>query len=672
MTPASLAGSVFLDANDDGIFDVHEAGIAAVTVTLTGVDDHGQPVSSSLSTNADGSYRFSNLRPGVYVIAEALPTGDLDGKDTIGTSGGVLGNGGISNVILAAGINSTANNLGQLQPGSIAGSVFDDLNNDGVRDSAELGIAGARITLTGTDDLAEAVSLVATTAAYGTYSFSGLRPGLYAVAETQPASFADGRDSAGNSGGTLSNDLVSNVPVASGTNVAGVTFGEVTLSSLAGFIYVDANDDGAKEPTEPGLAGVTVTLSGTDDLGNAVGVETISAADGSYAFGNLRPGTYVLAETPPSIYLQGAVSAGTAGGIVGNARVTKILLSTATAGTAYNFAELDPSIVSGSVYVDANQDGVRNQGEPPIAGVMVTLTGTDDLGDPVNLHTTTAPDGAYLFAGLRPGLYQVAEAQPVAYSQGTNAVGSAGGIIVGDAIIKVALGGGATASGYTFGEQGTTLAGMVFFDASGDGKADPGDPGMGGVGITLFDSAGNIVATTTSSPNGAYEFENLPAGAYTIQETKPGTLNGTTPTTLSVTLPVSGLSAQDFGLATGSLSGSVYLDSNDDGIRSGKEAGIAERRRYADGHRPRGRPRVADHDDRIGRNVSLRRRAGRNVFALGDATRQRLRRSDHSRQPRRQGRGPRHIGNRPFAGRNRVGERLRRSDPLQPVGLRLP
>ena len=58
------------------------------------------------------------------------------------------------------------------------------------------------------------------------------------------------------------------------------------------------------------------------------------------------------------------------------------------------------------VWLDANNDGVRQTAEAGIAGVTVTLVGLD----PVNagtLTTTTAADGGYLFTNLVPGRYQV-------------------------------------------------------------------------------------------------------------------------------------------------------------------------------------------------------------------------------------------------------------------------
>ena len=60
------------------------------------------------------------------------------------------------------------------------------------------------------------------------------------------------------------------------------------------------------------------------------------------------------------------------------------------------------STVSGKVYEDANNNGIVNSpGEQGIGGVTIRLTGTDYLGQAVNLTTTTNSTGVYTFTNLR-------------------------------------------------------------------------------------------------------------------------------------------------------------------------------------------------------------------------------------------------------------------------------
>ncbi len=63
--------------------------------------------------------------------------------------------------------------------------------------------------------------------------------------------------------------------------------------------------------------------------------------------------------------------------------------------------------IGDTVWVDDDNNGVPDPGEPPLSGVVITLTGTDTYGNPVNLTTTTTITGYYTFEGLLPGTYTV-------------------------------------------------------------------------------------------------------------------------------------------------------------------------------------------------------------------------------------------------------------------------
>ncbi len=92
MNPASLGGSVFVDRNDNGVFDTGERPIADVLVRLKGIDFRGNTVDQQATTASDGSYLFENLTPGNYRLEQTQPDRYRDGKDHVGTQGGMLGN----------------------------------------------------------------------------------------------------------------------------------------------------------------------------------------------------------------------------------------------------------------------------------------------------------------------------------------------------------------------------------------------------------------------------------------------------------------------------------------------------------------------------------------------------------------------------------------------------
>jgi len=301
---SSLGDRVWLDANGNGQQDGGEAGLAGVTVELY-ASVNGLPSGAALATtttDGSGAYQFSHLAAGAYIARFLTPGGYLPTAANIGadTSDSDAGSGGYSGTYnLAAGTEDTTVDAGFYQGASIAGSVFADSNDNGIRDNGEAGIAGVRITITGTDGAGNTVSRSATTATDGSYSFTDLAPGTYTVAEeTQPVGYLDGQDSAGNSGGTVGPDRVSGISLASGTTATNVNFGELLPASIGDRVWNDANGNGQQDTGELGIANVAVALFKADGT-TQVGSTTTDSA-GLYSFANLNPGTYRVKVTNPT------------------------------------------------------------------------------------------------------------------------------------------------------------------------------------------------------------------------------------------------------------------------------------------------------------------------------------------------------------------------------------
>ena len=243
---------------------------------------------------------------------------------------------------------------------------------------------------TGAANLANRRSATAGATVTVTYRYTPtncLSPGAYTIVQTtQPPGFTDGRES---SGGVVipGSDTTDVIPVVLGdVDLPNNNFGEVTIvtpipptpipptpipptpipptpipptpipptpippdrlpevvvppSSLAGFVYFDANNNGIFESREFGIANVTVTLNGTNDLGNSVILVTMTAADGSYSFTNLRPGLYMITETQPTAFITGKDTIGTLGGNTSRNEFSTITVPAGVAGVQYNFGEL--------------------------------------------------------------------------------------------------------------------------------------------------------------------------------------------------------------------------------------------------------------------------------------------------------------------------------------------
>jgi uncharacterized repeat protein (TIGR01451 family) len=228
--PSTIFGLVFIDTDNDGIKDAGEGPIQGVRLDLSGVTNLGQVISATVYSAADGSYSFPNLLPGTYSVTETQPSGYLDGLDA---KGGIVIPGSkttdiISGINLSGGINTTNNNFGELPPARLTGYIYQDVNNNGIKDAGEAGIQGAQVRLTGTDDIGQLIDLVFTTPAGGYYSFLNLRPGTYSLAETQPTGWVDGKDTLGTQGsGTVTNDLISAITLGVGINGDYNNFGEL-------------------------------------------------------------------------------------------------------------------------------------------------------------------------------------------------------------------------------------------------------------------------------------------------------------------------------------------------------------------------------------------------------------------------------------------------------------
>ena len=108
--------------------------------------------------------------------------------------------------------------------------------------------------------------------------------------------------------------------------------------------------------------------------------------------------------------------------------------------------------LAGKVYLDANGNGVFDDGDSGISGVYITLSGIDDRGNTVSLTADTDSLGNYRFANLRPGAYSLTESQPAGYLDGAESLGSLGGEVGQDVFTNIALFANQSGIGYNFAE----------------------------------------------------------------------------------------------------------------------------------------------------------------------------------------------------------------------------
>lgn len=592
-TGQGLSGYVYVDADDTGVRSANEVGIAGVKITLSGTTANGQNVcdltNCTATTDAAGAFIFLSV-PGSdaagYTLTEqaqtvAPLTNFGDGKDAAGQVGGVVvgaaANDVITGIVLGAGELGSNYAFGE-RAGSLAGLVYIDGNDDGARQAAELGLGGVEITLSGqTADgqdicawraaLDPSQTCTVATKADGSYVFDNLPKGTYALTETQPSAYADGRETAGSAGGSVNNGVfdgtaaantIGGIQLGAGVAGAGYVFGERAVV-ISGTVFKDPQRDGVNGGGEPPLAGVTIEL-----VQNGVVIATTTTGpDGTYSFVDLPAGDYTVREVQPDGY--------------GSSSPNEVSVNLTPGQTqTVDFADTVSSI-AGHVFVDSNNDGVRQPGEAPIAGVLVTLTGTDAAGGAVTRTATTNASGEWVIDDLLAGTYVIVETQPANYSDGLDSAGSAGGDVAtpGDRISNIVLPVATDAIGYAFGERGQGVSGHVYVDVDLNGQNDGDDRPLANVVVELRTASGDLVATTTTGPDGSYSFGDVPAGDYVVIETQPAGY-GEGPEHPTNRVPVTVVTDEktapiNFGERTGSLSGLVYNDTNNNGVRDANE-----------------------------------------------------------------------------------------------------
>ena len=386
----------------------------------------------------------------------------------------------------------------------------------------------------------------------------------------------------------------------------------VVPTSLGDYVWLDLNGDGIQDGTEPGIPNVEVVITWLNPAdGTPRSYTTTTGANGSYgvplAVGlpadtditvTVNPANSPsLAGLTPSFDRDGIITAHTSTDQITTADTTIPGGAIADLDFDYGYRSDATQTIGDTIWWDQDNSGGDTNGvaEPRLPNIDVTATwaGWDDTfgtTDDIAFTDTTDSSGNYLFDTVPPGRYRVVVDDtdlPAGLNIPTydlNGTATAHNT-------PVTLDPGETQLDVDFSYTGPgSIGDTVWFDYDNDGAIDVGEPGLGGVTVTLNWVDGGITLTTTTAPDGTYSFDNLPYGDYTItvnDSTLPGGLSPTFDADGTVTAHTSATTLtalsfidnnQDFGYrGAGSIGDTVFFDidgTETDGIPDAGDSGL--------------------------------------------------------------------------------------------------
>lgn len=446
-----------------------------------------------------------------------------------------------------------------LQLGSISGTIFFDVNGDGVYNAGEFGLPNVTVYLYSGSIIVDSTL----TDASGFYKFTSLNAGSYSVKVIDPYLLV-----------LTTPPNPRPVTLASGENKVNINFGYrcgQQLASISGYVYVDANKNGIRDVGEAPIANVVIKLY---DSNGAIINSTTTNTSGYYEFTGLIPGIYTLEEIDPPLYRSTTPN------------YINITLSFGQNSQNNNFGNILSADICGMVFNDANGDGIKQPSEGGISGVLIELF--EMPSGSFVASTVTGVNGEYCFTYLIPGTYKIKENDLPGYISTTPNE------------IIVTVNQGDKSYNNNFGDKLHTIkkgsiGDFVWIDLNKNGIQDYSEPGMPNVIIKLYDCNNNWIKEVVTDANGFYKLDSLNPGSYQIlvqlpsgyafspanqgsDDTKDSDIDPITWKSHCVNL-LSGqnLSSVDAGiypLPTCSIGDRVWNDLNKNGIQDAGEPGV--------------------------------------------------------------------------------------------------
>ncbi|MEZ5246758.1 MAG: isopeptide-forming domain-containing fimbrial protein [Acidimicrobiales bacterium] len=311
--------------------------------------------------------------------------------------------------------------------------IWFDVDNDGVQDAGEPGIAGIDVTVSWLDPGdGSTITLTTTTNADGEYSFTGLPQDIALTVTVDTADLPAGlsqtfelvdtpdiTDTQANNAepGVMDGIVTSITLTGANPSYLDVDFGYTGTGSIGDYVWLDDNGDGVQDGGETPLDGVDVIVQfagfdgvlgddpatvGVDESLDDVEYLTTTAGGGLYGVGNLAPGIYTVSIDPTTLPAGVAATHDLDGG---RDRTTQVVLGAGENRDDVDFGErreADIAIAKTSSGVFAvGSDAVwtltvTNNGPAVSEGV---ITVTDDIPAGLTPTAIAADDWSCVVAG---------------------------------------------------------------------------------------------------------------------------------------------------------------------------------------------------------------------------------------------------------------------------------
>lgn len=397
---AKFSGTAFEDTNGNGTMDHSDALLANVTVTLTPSRNDLVPI--VVSTDSQGLFNISHLRPDDYTLTVSLPSGMVFSKTQGCTYDDRTGKSSYqAPCSLAMGEEKNNYVISAVKPASISGQLWLDDNNDGIHAMYDRGLNNHTVTLY--DELSEVEIANVTTDADGYFSFDNIIPSTYSVLTDVPDRHLTlyNDDTTMNFSEEIGILAQSNISVLTNDKYDKVLGGFVRLTNWAGTVLSD--EGGFPSP----LPGATLTLL---DANRGTIAQVKSNEAGQYVFSDIFPQAYIIHVELPAGYLLVSPKDNSQRLetiiMADNSRIGESDYMTLVMGedrTDLQILAVRPGSLGDTAWLDENHNGLQDTGERVIEGVHIAVLRDGN----VIAEATTNAFGYYAIRDLYPSVYDI-------------------------------------------------------------------------------------------------------------------------------------------------------------------------------------------------------------------------------------------------------------------------